>query len=322
MNKLYKNLYKKIYKIRQVENKISQVYKEQEIRCPVHLSIGQEAVAAGICESLTKNDEIISTHRSHAHYLAKGGNLKSMIAELYGKSNGCAKGLGGSMHLQDVSTGIFGSVPIVGSTIPIGVGISFYSKYSEIKKNNITIIFFGEAATEEGVFHESINFASLHNLPILFVCENNLYSVYTSLKKRQSEKRNIRKIVESNGIKSFSMFGNDVLKVHSLAKHCIRTIRRNKKPIFLELKTYRWLEHCGPNWDDNLNYRPKGELKKWIKKCPLKKFKNKICSNPKKLNIIKKLEKDINNEINIAFSSAKNSKFPKKNILNKYIYSN
>ena len=322
MKTLYKNLYKKIYKIRSVESKISQIYRQQEIRCPVHLSIGQEAVAAGICENLTKNDEIISTHRSHAHYIGKGGNLKSMISELYGKSNGCAKGLGGSMHLQDMSIGIFGSVPIVGSTIPIGVGISFYSKYFAIKKNNITVIFFGEAATEEGVFHESINFASLHNLPILFVCENNLYSVYTGLRKRQSEKRNIRKIVESNGIESFSKFGNDVLRVHSLAKRCIRKIRKNKKPIFLELKTYRWLEHCGPNWDDNLNYRPKGELKKWIKKCPLKKFKNKICSNSKKLNIIKKLEKDINNEINIAFSSAKNSKFPKKNILNKYIYSN
>ena len=322
MKILNKNLYKKIYKIRSVETKISKIYNKQEMRCPVHLSIGQEAVAAGICENLKKNDEIISTHRSHAHYIGKGGNLKSMISELYGKGSGCAKGLGGSMHLQDLSSGIFGSVPIVGSTIPIGVGMSFYSKYYGMGHNNITVIFFGEGATEEGVFHESINFASLHNLPILFVCENNLYSVYTGLNKRQSEKRNIRKIVESNGIDSFSIFGNDVLKVHSLAKRCIKKIRKNKKPIFLELKTYRWLEHCGPNWDDHLNYRPKGELKKWVKNCPLKKFKNKICSNSKQLKVITKIEKDINDEINKAFSFAKNSKFPKKNILNKYIYSN
>ena len=134
MNKLYRDLYKKIYKIRCVEKKISTMYKHQEMRCPVHLSIGQEAVAAGVCANLGKKDEIISTHRSHAHYLGKGGNLKNMIAELYGKDKGCAKGLGGSMHLQDLDNGIFGSVPIVGSTIPIGVGIAFYSKFFLKKK--------------------------------------------------------------------------------------------------------------------------------------------------------------------------------------------
>ena len=134
MKKLYKNLYKKIYKIRQVEQKISKIYKEQEIRCPVHLSVGQEAVAAGVCEALNNHDKIISTHRSHAHYIAKGGNLKSMISELYGKKTGCAMGLGGSMHLQDLSKGIITSVPIVGSTIPIGVGVSFHSNYSFQKK--------------------------------------------------------------------------------------------------------------------------------------------------------------------------------------------
>ena len=322
MKKLYKNLFKKIYKIRSVENKISQIYKQQEIRCPVHLSIGQEAVAAGVCEALTKNDEIISTHRSHAHYLAKGGNLKSMIAELYGKETGCAKGLGGSMHLQDVSAGIVGSVPIVGSTIPIGVGMSFYSNYFLKNNKNIIVIFFGEGATEEGVFHECINFVSLHNLPILFVCENNFYSVYTRLKKRQSSKRNIKKIVESNGIESFSSLGNDVFKVYSLAKKCVKKIRKDKKPIFLEFKTYRWLEHCGPNWDNNLNYRPKGELTKWLKRCPLKKLKDKISTNSNKLKILSNLEEQINNEITHAFNFAKTSQFPKKNILEKYIYSN
>ena len=246
MNKLYQDLYKKIYKIRSVEKKISEMYKHQEIRCPVHLSIGQEAVAAGVCENLRNDDEIISTHRSHAHYLGKGGSLKNMIAELYGKDKGCARGLGGSMHLQDLSKGIFGSVPIVGSTIPIGVGMAFYSKFS-LKKNNITTIFFGEGATEEGVFHESINFASLHNLPILFVCENNLYSVYTRLKQRQSVDRNIKKLVKSNGIESYSSSGNDPVGVYSLAKKCIKKIRKKNKTILLEFKTYIWLEKCGPN---------------------------------------------------------------------------
>ena len=320
MKKLYQDLYKKIYKIRSVEKKISEMYKHQEIRCPVHLSIGQEAVAAGVCENLRNDDEIISTHRSHAHYLGKGGSLKNMIAELYGKDKGCARGLGGSMHLQDLSKGIFGSVPIVGSTIPIGVGMAFYSKFS-LKKNNITTIFFGEGATEEGVFHESINFASLHNLPILFVCENNLYSVYTRLKQRQSVDRNIKKLVKSNGIESYSSSGNDAVGVYSLAKKCINKIRKKNKPIFLEFKTYRWLEHCGPNWDDNLNYRPKGELKMWMKKCPLQKLKVRIFSNSKNNYRLNKIEKKINTEIKNAFDFAKKAKFPKKNILNQFIYS-
>tara|TARA_Y100000590_G_scaffold53688_1_gene56111 strand:+ start:3260 stop:4225 length:966 start_codon:yes stop_codon:yes gene_type:complete len=321
MINLYKKLYRKIYKIRQVEKKISEVYKDQEIRCPVHLSIGQEAVAAGVCEALSKKDEIISTHRSHAHYLAKGGNLKNMMAELYGKKGGCAEGLGGSMHLQDISSGIMGSVPIVGSTIPIGVGMSFYSKFF-LKNKNITTIFFGEGATEEGVFHECINFASLHSLPILFICENNLYSVYTELKKRQSNKRNIKKIVQANGIESYSSDGNNVLKVYSLAKKSIAKIKKNKKPIFLEFKTYRWLEHCGPNWDDHLNYRPKGELKKWLNHCPLKKLKNKITQNSNKLKSVNNLEKKIDKEVIRAFNFAKINEFPKKNIIEKYIYSN
>ena len=321
MINLYKKLYRKIYKIRQVEKKISEVYKDQEIRCPVHLSIGQEAVAAGVCEALSKKDEIISTHRSHAHYLAKGGNLKNMMAELYGKKGGCAEGLGGSMHLQDISSGIMGSVPIVGSTIPIGVGMSFYSKFF-LKNKNITTIFFGEGATEEGVFHECINFASLHSLPILFICENNLYSVYTELKKRQSNKRNIKKIVQANGIESYSSDGNNVLKVYSLAKKSIAKIKKNKKPIFLEFKTYRWLEHCGPNWDDHLNYRPKGELKKWLNHCPLKKLKNKITQNSNKLKSVNNLEKKIDKEVIRAFNFAKKNEFSKKNIIEKYIYSN
>ena len=320
MKNLHKSLYKKIYKIRKVEQKISKIYKEEEIRCPVHLSIGQEAVAAGVCEALNNRDKIISTHRSHAHYIAKGGNLKNMIAELYGKKDGCAMGLGGSMHLQDLSEGIVTSVPIVGSTIPIGVGLSFYPNNNAQKRKNVTVIFFGEGATEEGVFHESINFASLHNLPILFVCENNLYSVYTSLDKRQSRKRNIKKLVESNGIESHSSNGNNALEVYALAKKCLKKIRTKSKPIFLEFKTYRWLEHCGPNFDNHLNYRPKGELNKWLKKCPLKIIKKKFNTNSKR-KILDSIEKKIDHEILQAFNFAKKSSFPKRNILTKYIYS-
>ncbi len=311
------DLFKKVYRIRRVENKIASLYPEQEMRCPVHLSIGQEAVAAGVCQALSKNDQIISSHRCHAHYLAKGGNLKKMIAEIYGKKTGCAEGLGGSMHLQDSNAGVVMSIPIVGSPIPIGAGIALQSLHEKKSKKYVTVIFFGEGATEEGIFHETINFASLNNLPILFVCENNYYSVYTSLKDRQPKKRKVTSIAKAHGVNSWSMDGNDVNKVFNISKKAIKKINSNSKPILLEFKTYRWLEHCGPYWDDNLNYRPKGELKKWIKDCPLEKVRKKI-QKIFNVNFIEKIELAIDEEVNDAFEFAKKSNYPSKKDLNKF----
>jgi len=318
MSKIKLDLYKKIFKIRQTEKKISELYNQNEMRCPVHLSIGQEGVAAGVCHALKNKDSIISTHRSHSHYIAKEGDLKKMISEIYSKKSGCAMGLGGSMHLQDNKQGIISSVPIVASTIPIGVGLAYYNKHFE-KKNNIVVIFFGEGATEEGVFHESINFASLHSLPILFVCENNLYSVYTPIELRQAKTRNLQSIVKANGIKSYITEGNDVMSVFKLAKKAIENIRKFSKPSFIEFETYRELEHCGPNNDDDLNYRPVKEQIYWKKKCPLKNIKKKFKTKLeiKKLN---KIEKKINNEISAAFRFAKKDKFAKKQILDRFIY--
>ena len=314
MSNLILNLFEKIYRIRKVETKISNKYKNQKMRCPVHLSIGQEAVAAGVCQSLNKDDKILSTHRSHAHYIAKGGNLRAMIAEIYGKKTGCAKGLGGSMHLQDKKSGVIAAVPIVGSTIPIGVGVALKSKMGQTKKKKfITTIFFGEGATEEGVFFESINFAAVNNLPVLFVCENNFFSVYTPLKDRQPKMRNIVNIVRNNGIYSLSGDGNDAVKVYNLAQKSINYIKKNNRPAFLEFKTYRWLEHCGPNWDDELGYRKKGELSKWIQKCPLKNIEKKI-SKKQAL----KIKKKIDDQVIDAFDYAEKSSFPSKNLLHKF----
>ena len=318
MNKIKLELYKKVFKIRQTEKKIAELYNQNEMRCPVHLSIGQEGVAAGVCHALKKTDSIISTHRSHSHYIAKEGNLKKMISEIYSKKNGCAMGLGGSMHLQDNNKGIVSSVPIVASTIPIGVGLAYFNKYFE-KKNNIIVIFFGEGATEEGVFHESINFASLHDLPILFICENNLYSVYTPVALRQAKTRNLQSIVKANGIKSYIAEGNDVMSVYKLAKQNIKYIRSFSKPAFIEFKTYRELEHCGPNNDDDLNYRPVKEQVYWKKNCPLKKIK-KTFKTTVEINKVSKIEKQINNEILNAFDFAKKDKFANKKILTRFIY--
>ena len=314
-------LYFSMLRIRIIEEYIAKIYKEQEMRCPVHLSIGQEAVAVGVMNNLKKNDKILSAHRAHAHYIAKNGDLKKMISELYGRFSGCAGGKGGSMHLIDLDAGFFAAVPIVGSTIPIAVGLSW--SYMLQKKNNLVAVFFGDGATEEGVFFESIDFTVLKNIPILFICENNLYSVYTRINERQSNKRNIANIARSHGLKSYTCDGNDVLKVNQTSKKAIDFINKNKKPVLIEFSTYRWLEHCGPNWDDDLNYRPTGELKKWINNCPIEKLKKDLIkSNSRNLKILKDYEIKIKREIEKTFKFAKNSKFPTKKELYSNVYSN
>ena len=317
MKKLKLRLYKNILRYRLVELEIAKEYKNQKMRCPTHLSIGQEAVSAAFAETVKKRDFAISSHRAHAHYLAKGGNLKKMIAEIYGKKTGCADGLGGSMHLQDLKAGVVMSIPIVGSPIPIGAGIALQSLNEKKKNKFITAIFFGEGATEEGIFHETINFASLANLPILFVCENNYYSVYTSIKDRQPKNRKVTEIAKAHGLDASSIDGNDANKVLNVSQRMVKKIRLTSKPALLELKTYRWLEHCGPYWDDSLNYRPKGELKKWIKNCPLVKIKKKISKQYNK-DFIDKIELEIDEEVSKAFEFSKKSKYPNKKDLNKF----
>ena len=187
-------------KIRRVEERVQALYPEGDMRCPTHFSIGQEAVAAGVCRNLRTEDYVISAHRSHAHYIGKGGSLRAMFAELYGKVDGCASGKGGSMHLIDLSVNFLGCVPIVGSTIPIGVGAAFGAMLQD--RAAVTVIFFGDAATETGVFHESVNFAAVHHLPVLFVCENNLYSVNTPLDVRQPGNRTIAELARGHGIRT------------------------------------------------------------------------------------------------------------------------
>ena len=313
------NLYKETLRIRLIETEISKKYIDQKMRCPVHLSIGQESIAVAVCSNLKKKDIVISAHRSHAHYLAKGGNLKKMIAELHGKETGCAKGRGGSMHLVDYKNKINAAVPIVGSSIPIGVGMAWANK---LKKNNdIVVIFFGDAATEEGSFLESIDFASLHDLKILFVCENNKYSVYSNIRKRQSNSRSITKIANSVGMKSTKNKNFNILKISISAKKALSEILTKSKPHLMEIDTFRFIEHCGPNNDDHLKYRNKDEILYWHKKDQIKYlesylFKKKYLNQSLK----KKIIENIKFEIDKAFIFAENSNFPKKSELLNYIY--
>ena len=319
MNSSSMELYLAMLRIRMVEEKIAELYSEQEMRCPVHLSIGQEAVAVGVCENLSQNDIVMSAHRAHAHYLAKGGDLKAMLAELYGKATGCAMGKGGSMHLVDLNSGFFAAVPIVGSTIPIAVGVAWAFKLK--KSSNIVTVFLGDGATEQGVFFESLDFASLKDVPILFVCENNFYSVYSQMNVRQALNRNLSKLAESHGIKSFNGDGNNIDQVSDLTKDAIKYIKSKNSPAFIELETFRWLEHCGPNGDDDLGYRKKGELDQWIKRDPIESYKLQMINNHKltEKEIIENIEV-ISAEIDEAFKFAKNSPFPDESILNQHIY--
>ncbi len=313
------SIYKMMVKIRQAEEGIAEKYSEQKMRCPTHLCIGQEAVSAAVGLALKKTDYAVSTHRSHGHYLGKGGNLNKMIAEIYGKETGCSKGYGGSMHLVDKSSGFMGSTAIVGNSIPVGIGLAMGLKLE--KSKSISVIFLGEGAIEEGVFAESVNFAAQQKIPVLFICENNLYSVYSPLKARQPKGRKNYKMVEAMGVKSISCDGNDAEKVFNLANSSINKIKNNMGPMFLEFSTYRWLEHCGPNYDNHLSYRSQDEFEKWKKLDPLKKLEQKLLDeNIINLDKVNSIKKETSLLVSNAFKFAENSNFPKPEKLYQNIY--
>lgn len=292
-----------------VEERIASKYPEQKMRCPVHLSIGQEAVAVGVCKAALHTDYLISGHRAHAHYLAKGGDLKAMIAEIYGKITGCSMGRGGSMHLVDQKVGMMGCTPIIGSSLPVALGLAFASVMKN--ENRITIVCFGDACTEEGIFAECLNFAALKKLPVLFLCENNFYSVYSPLSIRQPASRDLMMIAKGHGVWAKAEFGNDVSKVHALAKTTIDQIRSGGGPALLEFSTYRFREHCGPYFDKDLDYRTKEEWQKWENLCPVKQTQEELLH--RRLLTSEQMEQmkiEIHNEIDEAFLFAEQSAFP------------
>jgi len=299
----------RLWKCRLADERIAELYAEQEMRCPVHLSIGQEAIAAGVCEALLPEDTVMSGHRAHAHYLARGGNISRFMAEMYGKATGCSFGRGGSMHLVDLAVNFLGSTPIVAGTIPVAVGVAWSAKLQH--KPSVSTVFFGEAATEEGVWHESMNFAALHQLPVLFVCEHNLYSVYTPLHERQAKERSLGEAATAYGMKAFRGDGNDVAEVHRLAQQALAHIRAGNGPVFLEFSTYRWREHCGPNYDNDIGYRSEAEFLEWQKLDPLPRFRSYVeahhlVSGQEMDNLISQVRE----EIEFAVDFAKASPFP------------
>lgn len=263
-------------RIRLVEEEIARRYPAGTMRCPVHLSVGQEGVAAAVGLALAKDDLAVSGHRAHAHYLAKGGSLKAMLAEIYGKAPGCSGGKGGSMHLIDETAGFMGSTAIVGGTVPVGVGLAYGMKLK--KSGQVSCVFLGDAVVETGVFFESANFAILKSVPVLFLCENNLYSVYSPLSVRQPAGRSISAMVAGLGIRSESGDGNDVHGVYEKVSRALSEIRAGGGPRFLEFSTYRWLEHCGPNYDNHIGYRTQAEYEHWRALEPIARFQAALLS--------------------------------------------
>ena len=306
-------------RIRFVEETIAKRYSEWKMRCPVHLCTGQEAVPAAVGQVLRKDDFIVSSHRAHGHYLAKGGNLDKMIAEIYGKATGCSHGKGGSMHLSDTDVNFMGSTAIVAGTIPVGVGLGLSIELN--KTDQISCVFFGDAAIEEGVFYESINFAVLKKLPVLFICENNFYSVYSPLKVRQPEGREIFDMVRAIGCPSEQGDGNNVLEVYKKVSPAASLIRNGNGPHFFEFKTYRWREHCGHNFDNDLGYRTQEEYMSWRKKDPISLLESYMLEKSLiSQKDIDQMHKRISQEVNKAFEFAEESPFPKQQEALKDIY--
>jgi TPP-dependent pyruvate/acetoin dehydrogenase alpha subunit len=300
---MYNKFYRSLYRIRRVEEEIARIYPTDKIKSPIHLSIGQEAVSVGVCEALRRDDIVFGSYRSHALYLAKGGDLKKMIAELYGKVTGGARGKGGSMHLIDTAAGVMGTSAVLGTTIPQAVGYAYALKLQ--RRNSLVASFFGDGAIEEGAFHESMNFAALKRLPIIFICENNFYAIHASQQDRQAMV-NISERAQSYGMPAERIGDNDLLRIYERVKQAVHDLRNGGLgPRFFECMTYRWMEHVGPNEDFQWGYRSREEAKPWHEADQVKVIGNLVDPVMRR-----QIEGEVEAEIHEAFEFAEQSPFP------------
>lgn len=293
----YPKLFYEALRIRLVEEKIIELYPSDKIQSPVHLSIGQEAVAVGVCENLKVDDWMFINNRGHAYYLAKGGPLPEFFAELFGKRTGLCKGKAGSMHVAAPQCGIMGASAVVASTISHAVGAALASKIRG--ENRVFVAVFGDGATEQGVYHESLNFAALHELPVLFLCENNGLAVHAAIPERQSY--SITDHARVYGIQSLCVEeGYDFMKISEASSEVVSNIRKTNKPVVLEVKTCRYKEHVGPGEDFLAGYRSVDEVNLWKSKDPL------VTDHE----LIRKFTPIIRSEIDGAIRFAEESPFP------------
>jgi pyruvate dehydrogenase E1 component alpha subunit len=311
-------MYVAMLRIRVLEERIADLVEAGEIKTPCHLYIGQEAVAVGVCAALEPHDYVWGGHRSHGHYLAKGGDLRAMMAEIFGKATGCSQGRGGSMHLIAAEVGILGTVPLVAATIPLAVGAGLASKLRG--DGRVSVSFFGDGATEEGHFHESVNLAALYKLPVIFVCENNLYASHMSLLERRAED-NIFKSGAAHGIPGVTLDGNDAVAIYAATCDAVSRARNGQGPTLLECRTYRWRGHVGSSWDMDVGVKRKDELKGWLPKDPLARVKGRLLEAGVESAELTRIHSEIAREVESSVAFARESPYPEECELLQHVYS-
>ena len=305
-------LFQSMLLIRRVEEELVRLYPSDKIKSPVHLSIGQESVSASICDHLNTEDVAFGTYRGHALYLAKGGDLKRMMAELYGKVDGCGRGKAGSMHLVDPAVNMMGTSAVVATGISNAVGAALALRMQ--KRSAVVACFFGEGSTDEGAFHESLNFASLRKLPILFVCENNNYAIYSHVRDRMAGD-GICPRVRTYGVPAERVEHGDALELHRVAGESLYHVRAGSGPRFMECMTYRWRDHVGPDEDRRYGYRADAELDAWISRDSIGQIAESL---PKDIRI--RIESDIERRIAEAIQYAEESSFPAAGEIDEYVF--
>lgn len=304
---LLRRMYRTMVLIRRFEEAVADHVTAGEIKTPCHLYIGQEAVATGVCSALDREDYVWGGHRSHGHFIAKGGDIRALMAEIFCRATGCSEGRGGSMHICAPEVGILGTVPLVAATIPLAAGAALASKIRNDRR--VSVSFFGDGATEEGHFHETLNIAALYRLPLLFVCENNFYSSHMQLLERRVCD-NIDSAGQFHGMASARVDGNDILAVWDAATLAVDRARNGMGPTLIECRTFRWRGHVGPAWDMDVGIKRKDDLKQWMERDPIRLLRDVLQVQGESSGAIEAVEKECGDLIEDAVDFAKNSPRP------------
>lgn len=310
-------LFRSMVQIRVFEERVADFVEAGEIVTPCHLCIGQEAPPAGVCAALTNEDYIWGAHRSHGHYLAKGGDVKSLMAEIFCRATGCSSGRGGSMHVCAPEQGVMGTVPIVAATIPIAVGAALAEQLRG--GSRVSVSFFGDGATEEGHFHESLNLAALKRLPVVFVCENNFYSSHMGLLERRILD-NIPECGRAHGVVSQRLDGNDVITVYEASREAVDRARNGDGPTLLECRTFRWRGHVGHRWDMDVGVKRKDELQDWLKKDPIERCERVLVEAGVQTAELDEIRSQVEAEIADAVDFALRSPDPESSDVTRHVY--
>lgn len=318
MEQIKKDLYKTMCLIRKAEEAIRLYYPDDEMKTPMHMSMGEEAIVAGVVGALNPADQVLGTYRSHALYIAKTMETDIFFAEMFGKVTGCAGGKAGSMHLSAIKDGLLCCSAIVGSSIPVAMGAAFANKYKNNGKR--VAVFFGDGAMDEGVFWETINFSSLHKLPILFICEDNGYAVHTPRNHRQNYQTDAE-LFGAFGINTYEEETTDSEIIYNTTKKALERMQDNNRPCFLRFHYYRYLEHVGINEDFQSGYRSRDEYERWLEKDPLNMQREKLLAGGLTLQEIESMESEIQRQVDASIEFAQKSGLPEPNELYQGVFS-